>query len=85
MRTISPVAFLYSDHPFASRATVELAGWLPITVLFEGICRRALSGIIYQAAAKPEHQQRVTSLEMMRSLAHGFGIGISYSHRRYQL
>ena len=82
MRTISPVAFLSSDHPLASRSAVELAELVahPLVLFDEDLSAGFVRDLFGRLRLSPNIKQRVTSLEMMRSLAaHGFGIGISYS------
>jgi len=80
--SISPVAFLATDHPLAGQSSLTLKELInhPMILstesLSEGFVRK-LFGDMHQ---KPMVKQRATSLEMMRSLAaHGVGVGISYS------
>lgn len=82
MQTISPVAFLSSDHPFADRSTVELAELIthPLVLFDEDLSEGFVRDLFGKLRLSPNIKQRVTSLEMMRSLAaHGIGVGISYS------
>lgn len=79
---IAPVAFLAVDHPLAGKSVVtldELARF-PMILFNEDLSEGFMRTLFERVHLTPIVQQRVTSLEMMRSFAaHGAGVGISYS------
>lgn len=82
IRTITPVAFMSTDHPFAGRISVELEELVadPMILFAEDLSEGFVRNLLDDMRLTPDIRQRVSSLEMMRSLAaHGVGVGISYS------
>jgi len=82
LRRVRPVAFMPPGHPLAGRSGIGLAELLPCPLILfsepesEGFMRRLFEGL----GQAPVVAQRVSSLELMRSLAaHGAGVGLSYS------
>lgn len=82
IRDIKPVVFLSKGHPLSSQSSVEieqLANY-PLIVSTEVLSEGYIRTLFDEFRLMPNIAHRVTSLEMMRSLAaHGVGIGISYS------
>lgn len=79
---ITPVAFLSENHPLAEKNSVELEELIPYPMILfeEGLSEEFVRDLFERLKLSPYVSQKVTSLEMMRSLAaHGEGIGISYS------
>lgn len=82
IREIKPVAFLSKDNPLSVRSSVEIEELVnyPLIVSTEVLSEGYIQNLFEEFRLMPKIAQRVTSLEMMRSLAaHGKGIGISYS------
>ncbi len=83
IRQVAPAAFLPANHPLAQRSSVELSELIsdPMILFNENQSERFIRQLFADLHLTPTVRQRVTSLEMMRSLvAHGFGVGISYSY-----
>ncbi|KQI73003.1 hypothetical protein AN191_03620 [Loktanella sp. 5RATIMAR09] len=79
---IAPVAFVATDHPLAQKSTLELADLKhdPLILFNEDLSEGFMRDLFTRVALRPVIQQKVASLEMMRSLAaNGVGVGISYS------
>lgn len=77
-----PHAFLAADHPIAGARTVSLKRLAqePLILFEEGLSIRHVLGLFRQAGVMAKVAHRVTSLELMRSLAaNGEGVGISYT------
>jgi DNA-binding transcriptional LysR family regulator len=83
IRDVAPVAFLAADHPLAQNQTVDLSDLAhdPLILFSEDLSEGYMRDLFERVQLAPVIQQKVASLEMMRSLAaHGVGVGISYSH-----
>ena len=83
LKEVTPVAFLSKDHPLSAQPSVEIGQLIdyPLILSAEGLSERYIRNLFDEFRLTPHIAQRVTSLEMMRSLAaHGVGVGISYSH-----
>lgn len=82
IRKMSPVAFLAADHPLASRDSVlfeDLADH-PVILFDENLSEGFVRNLFDEMRLQLKIKHRVTSLEMMRSLAaHDAGVGISYA------
>ena len=82
IRTVTPVAFLPTEHPLAKRPSVDLAelAAYPIILSTEALSEGFMRNLFNRLKLSPTVAHKATSLELMRSLAaHGSGIGISYS------
>jgi DNA-binding transcriptional LysR family regulator len=83
LRQIQPVAFLACTHPLAQHTAPTLADLAahPLILFNEPESQIYLQNLFERLNLQPKIAQRTSSLEMMRSMAaHGYGIGISYSH-----
>ncbi len=83
VKDVAPVAFLATDHPLAQNQTVDLTDLAqdPLILFSEDLSEGFMRDLFERVKIAPIIQQKVASLEMMRSLAaHGVGVGISYSH-----
>lgn len=83
IQLVNPVAFMSVNHPFANCKTLELEDLLSdALILFaEPESEQYMNRLFAHMDLKPRVAQRVTSLELMRSLAaHGWGIGVSYTN-----
>lgn len=79
---IAPVAFVATDHPLAQANTLELSDLkdMPLILFNEDLSEGFMRDLFTRINLTPVIQQKVASLEMMRSLAaNGVGVGISYS------
>lgn len=77
-----PHAFLAANHPVARTTAVSLQRLArePLIVFEEGLSIRHVLGLFRQTGVAAKVAHRVTSLELMRSLAaNGEGVGISYT------
>ncbi len=82
IKEITPVAFFSSDHPLSLQPSVKLEDLVnhPLILSTEELSEGFMRDLFGKMDLHPIVKQRVTSLEMMRSLAaHGVGVGISYS------
>ena len=82
IKDVAPVAFLATDHPLAQKQTVDLTDLAldPLILFSEDLSEGYMRDLFERVKIAPTIQQKVASLEMMRSLAaHGVGVGISYS------
>ncbi|SMY10086.1 LysR family transcriptional regulator [Flavimaricola marinus] len=79
---IAPVAFVEIDHPLTGRDELELSDLegIPLILFNEDLSQGFMRDLFARMHLTPVIQQKVASLEMMRSLAaNGVGVGISYS------
>ena len=79
---IAPVVFLATDHPLAHRESVDLSELMRDSLILfdEDLSEGFMRDLFKRLRLEPVIQQKVSSLEMMRSYAaHGAGVGISYS------
>lgn len=82
LQRILPVAFMSVTHPLASRPSIDLSDLRPYPLILysEPESESFMKRLLKTAQVTPETEQRVASLELMRSLAaHGLGVGLSYS------
>jgi len=82
IETVHPVAFLSTCHPLAKMPEVELQDLIPYPVILfrEYLSEVFMLDLFARLKLSPTISQKVSSLEMMRSLAaHDAGIGISYA------
>lgn len=83
LRRISPVAFLSTDHTLAANADIELSDLArsPLILFEEDQSEGFMQALFDRMRIAPLVQHRVSSLEMMRSMAaHGAGVGVSYTY-----
>jgi DNA-binding transcriptional LysR family regulator len=76
------VAFVEIDHPLTGRDELELSDLedIPLILFNEDLSQGFMRDLFARMHLTPVIQQKVASLEMMRSLAaNGVGVGISYS------
>lgn len=82
IRRVPPVAFMSVDHPLAKQSEIHLKDLMPhpLILFSEPESENFMRRLFQDVNLTPEVAQRVTSLELMRSLAaHGLGVGVSYS------
>ncbi len=79
---VTPVAFLATGHPLAQKDTLHLHDLIhdPLILFSEDLSEGFMRELFARVSLTPVINQKVASLEMMRSLAaNGVGVGISYS------
>lgn len=82
LTNITPVAFVATDHLLARNSTAELSDLtdMPLILFNEDLSEGFMRDLFARVQMTPMIKQKVSSLEMMRSLAaNGVGVGISYS------
>jgi len=83
LKQIAPVAFCPTDHPLAAQSELHLTDLAryPLILFREDQSEGFMHQLFDQVRIAPKVAHRVTSLELMRSMAaHGAGVGVSYTY-----
>lgn len=79
---ITPIAFVHARHPLAAKPSIELddLAAYPLILFKEDQSEGFVQSVFKNESITPNVKHRVTTLELMRSLAaHGSGVGVSYT------